>query len=747
MNKYPKTSKYIFIFFLSMLILTIIVFCLYSISTYEKIKKVEIYNYEEDIKNFTSKINSIFLTFDNLSTQIAMLPSVNQLLYETEAKDLVDFIKLKDELEAFDNNNLYYSIYIYFRVSDYVYTTKGGLYSLSDFYDNSFLNELNKDVSTAYMIYPNHQIARPFSISEAHNVFSFIRCISLFCNHYGYVVININQDSLLQLISESIPNNREHLCLMKDDTVLFCSDFTMKTAISKKTCLDSNHIITVDNKKYLTQEFKLNQYGFQIYSLLPLSIINDKFLITLKNSIHFFVSIILVEFLLSCFFIVLMIKPINHVIIKIQDKNKKNDTILRGFDGLDQAVDDLFQYTNNIISKFETNKPVLKESILLNMIWGNTTSLSSLKELNLSQYDIHFTYPYFYTFIAYVEEINQIKNLKIKDQIRIYIQENVDRLFCSLGNIYNIFLENDKVVFIFNTDMDIYTNITQYQKIYDIFSILHRSIKKELNIYVVFSFGTKEIDYTNIYLSFFAANNNLMYASIFNDEFTVFCEKNENNLILKKLPFSQLINDITNKNLTAIKEYIHFINEKCKSENLNISQIKQLFISLVSSIYIQLWEKGININPNDLALNLAKITNIADFNTLQNYITETIQSISLQIGKSDDAQKNKNVTATLDFIHNNYTKDISVVEIADHIGLNHIYLNKIFKLSIGKTISEYLNFYRIEKSKNLLCNTNFSINNISTMLGYNDVRSYIRFFKKFTGVTPGNYRDANTNFT
>ncbi|NMA83414.1 MAG: helix-turn-helix transcriptional regulator [Epulopiscium sp.] len=83
----------------------------------------------------------------------------------------------------------------------------------------------------------------------------------------------------------------------------------------------------------------------------------------------------------------------------------------------------------------------------------------------------------------------------------------------------------------------------------------------------------------------------------------------------------------------------------------------------------------------------------------------------------------------------------SVAEIAEQVGLNHIYLNRIFKLSTGKTLSEYLNIYRIEQSKDMLCNTNHSVAEISKLLGYNDVRSYIRFFKKFVGVTPGDYRN------
>ncbi len=74
------------------------------------------------------------------------------------------------------------------------------------------------------------------------------------------------------------------------------------------------------------------------------------------------------------------------------------------------------------------------------------------------------------------------------------------------------------------------------------------------------------------------------------------------------------------------------------------------------------------------------------------------------------------------------------------MGVSSIYLTKLFKLSTGKTLSEYLNYYRTQKSLDLLMNTEETIGWISEAVGYSDVRSYIRFFKKFYYMTPSEYR-------
>ena len=87
-----------------------------------------------------------------------------------------------------------------------------------------------------------------------------------------------------------------------------------------------------------------------------------------------------------------------------------------------------------------------------------------------------------------------------------------------------------------------------------------------------------------------------------------------------------------------------------------------------------------------------------------------------------------------------YTESLSIPLIASHTGVSAIYLNRIFKLSTGKTVSEYLNDYRIARSLPMLADSSKTIVHISEAVGYGDVRSYIRFFKKFYGMTPSEYR-------
>lgn len=95
------------------------------------------------------------------------------------------------------------------------------------------------------------------------------------------------------------------------------------------------------------------------------------------------------------------------------------------------------------------------------------------------------------------------------------------------------------------------------------------------------------------------------------------------------------------------------------------------------------------------------------------------------------------------FIERHYGENISVPQIAQQVAVNPVYLNKLFKLATGKTISEYLNYYRIEMGKELLLREDATVNAVASGLGYNDVRSFIRFFKKFTGLTPKDFRRQN----
>lgn len=94
------------------------------------------------------------------------------------------------------------------------------------------------------------------------------------------------------------------------------------------------------------------------------------------------------------------------------------------------------------------------------------------------------------------------------------------------------------------------------------------------------------------------------------------------------------------------------------------------------------------------------------------------------------------------FLRENYMRYMNVTDVADFLGISYPYLSRIFRTQgegNGK-LGEYLNEIRIEKSKDFLSATNESLDAIARKVGYGNVQSFQRFFKKYEKMTPGDYR-------
>ncbi|GBF72486.1 hypothetical protein PA598K_00741 [Paenibacillus sp. 598K] len=106
---------------------------------------------------------------------------------------------------------------------------------------------------------------------------------------------------------------------------------------------------------------------------------------------------------------------------------------------------------------------------------------------------------------------------------------------------------------------------------------------------------------------------------------------------------------------------------------------------------------------------------------------------------------NSIVTYVTSYINQHYSQDISLDLLADQLKLSGGYLSTYFKENFGCTFSEYLNEVRIHKAKELLAADDASIQSISLKVGYHNVSSFIRMFKRMTGMPPGQYRRQRLN--
>lgn len=100
----------------------------------------------------------------------------------------------------------------------------------------------------------------------------------------------------------------------------------------------------------------------------------------------------------------------------------------------------------------------------------------------------------------------------------------------------------------------------------------------------------------------------------------------------------------------------------------------------------------------------------------------------------------KRLTFAKEFINSNYNKNIELEEIARSACLSVNHLLRTFKQAYGKSPHQYLIQVRIDRSKYLLKNTNYTINEIVEIIGFECPSSFIRLFKSLNKITPGKYR-------
>lgn len=92
------------------------------------------------------------------------------------------------------------------------------------------------------------------------------------------------------------------------------------------------------------------------------------------------------------------------------------------------------------------------------------------------------------------------------------------------------------------------------------------------------------------------------------------------------------------------------------------------------------------------------------------------------------------------FIQNYYFLPLDMDMICDYIKYSRSYLSRLFNNELGMTIPQYVNQVRIWHAKNLLEQTDLTIQEISVSVGFVDAFYFSKAFKKLAGISPNQYR-------
>lgn len=126
---------------------------------------------------------------------------------------------------------------------------------------------------------------------------------------------------------------------------------------------------------------------------------------------------------------------------------------------------------------------------------------------------------------------------------------------------------------------------------------------------------------------------------------------------------------------------------------------------------------------------------------ISNELYTMLCTISSGDASYKESSRINHIQKAKDFIISNYDKSISVDEMANAAHMSISYFSKVFKESTGFSPYDYLLTIRLDKAKELLHQTDDSVQNIAFKTGFNSTSNFIYFFKSETGISPLRFRN------
>ncbi|MBB6674732.1 helix-turn-helix domain-containing protein [Cohnella nanjingensis] len=138
------------------------------------------------------------------------------------------------------------------------------------------------------------------------------------------------------------------------------------------------------------------------------------------------------------------------------------------------------------------------------------------------------------------------------------------------------------------------------------------------------------------------------------------------------------------------------------------------------------------------------VISLAQFETVKELgrsVNEVCHALCKYIKENREKHDQELLQQLVAYIEKNYQdSNFTVQHMADHFAMSLSNLSYYFKKCSGQNVSDHINYLRIEKAKQLLSSTEKPLVEIVSEIGYCDVSSFVRKFKKEVGTTPGAFR-------
>lgn len=191
------------------------------------------------------------------------------------------------------------------------------------------------------------------------------------------------------------------------------------------------------------------------------------------------------------------------------------------------------------------------------------------------------------------------------------------------------------------------------------------------------------------------------------------------------------------RNLDTVKPYLRPFYHRLILPNIYYSARESTGLRHALSQLSEFFRRNISSKGEPFPLELIVYSYISQFFSI--ILIDKLYSPN-QTNVSDNTHKIGQIKAVLEYIEQHFSSPLSLGKLATVANMNPSYFCRFFRSITHQSPMDYVNMYRIEKAAQMLHSTGLPIMDICLECGFNECSNFIKVFKKYKGITPGQYR-------
>ena len=198
---------------------------------------------------------------------------------------------------------------------------------------------------------------------------------------------------------------------------------------------------------------------------------------------------------------------------------------------------------------------------------------------------------------------------------------------------------------------------------------------------------------------------------------------------------------LRSRDKAAVEQAVEDICRRMTKKSPSLPLFRLLYNDIIHVLISEWKAENTGLESIYNVFTLSQCLTIQDFN---DFLCEACSRI-IETKPEESVDRSRIVEEAAAYMKENFAKpELTMSMLADYLGISSVTLAVEFKNQMDIRPSDYLANLRMERARELLVSTNMLVREISLSVGYEDDHVFTRRFKKYTGKTPGQYREEHT---